>query len=151
MTDEIVFRNQAKLDHITHFATGIAVFNDGKLLVVKRSQNDDVLGGAWELPGGGVDTGETIEQSAVRELFEETGLIVDKVIGTFEGFDYTTPYKPQVRQVNFIVTVMSGDIQLDPAEHDEYRWITFEDVFNLKTNTVMQDCLSNAFKFKLRQ
>ena len=144
MIEEKLIRQKANEDGVTHFATGIAVFQDGRLLVVRRVAHDDFLAGEWELPGGGVDAGETIEQGAVRELKEETNLDVEKIIGTFEGFDYSTPKKPKVRQTNFKVSVKPGDISL--TEHDMFKWITVNEIEELKTNTVMQDCLENAFK-----
>jgi 8-oxo-dGTP diphosphatase len=144
MIEEKLIRQKANEDGVTHFATGIAVFQDGRLLVVRRVAHDDFLAGEWELPGGGVDAGETIEQGAVRELKEETNLDVEKIIGTFEGFDYSTPKKPKVRQINFKVSVKPGDISL--TEHDMFKWITVNEIEELKTNTVMQDCLENAFK-----
>lgn len=144
MIDEEDIRKKALTDHVTHFATGVAVFEDGKLLVVRRVAEDDFLGGEWELPGGGVDAGETIDQGAIRELREETALEVGKILGTFEGFDYTTPKKPKVRQINFKVAVKPGPIQL--TEHDMYRWITREEVPTLKTNPTMQVCLYRAFE-----
>lgn len=143
MINEDATRKQAASDGVTHIATGVAVVNDDKILVVRRVPHDDTLAGEWELPGGGVDPDETIEQGAIRELHEETGLEVDKILGTFEGFDYTTPKKPKARQINFKVTVKPGNIRL--TEHDMYRWITAEDIPGLKTNGVMQACLYRAF------
>ena len=143
MIDEDSIRKKAHEDGVTHFATGIAVFQDGKLLVVRRVAHDDFLAGEWELPGGGVDMGETIEQGAMRELKEETDLDTDKVLGTFEGFDYTTPKKPKVRQINFKVSTKPGDIVL--TEHDMFKWITADEISDLKTNAVMQGCLRRAF------
>ncbi len=61
----------------------------------------------------------------------------------FEGFDYTTPKKPKARQVNFKVTILPGEIKL--TDHDMYRWIKADDIPELKTNKVMQDCLYKAF------
>ncbi len=143
MIDEDSIRRQALKDGVTHFATGIAVFQNGKLLVVRRVAYDDFLAGEWELPGGGVDVGETIEQGAIRELKEETNLDTDKVLGTFEGFDYTTPKKPKVRQINFKMSTKPGDMVL--TEHDAFKWITADEIPGLKTNAAMQDCLEKAF------
>lgn len=143
MINEGAVRQQAALDGVTHLATGVAVVNDNMVLAVRRVAHDDTLPGEWELPGGGVDADETIEQGAARELYEETGLEIDKIIGTFEGFDYTTPNKPKVRQINFKVTVKHGDIRL--TEHDMYRWIIADDIPALKTNSVMEACLYRAF------
>ena len=143
--EENAIRTQASLDGVTHFATGIAVFEKDKLLVVRRVLKDDFLGGEWELPGGGVDEGETFEQGAIRELLEETGLQTDQILNTFEGFDYATPKKPKVRQINFKVTVKPSPVILEPNEHDEYRWIAKDEVASLKTNNVMHTCLLKAF------
>jgi len=85
MLDEQQLREQAAKDGVSHFTTGVAVFRDGLLLVVRRVPGDDALPGAWELPGGGVDEGETIAEGALRELREETGLEAAKVLGTFPG------------------------------------------------------------------
>ena len=40
-------------------------------------ETPEVPGGWWELPGGGIDTGETYLETAVREITEETGLVLD--------------------------------------------------------------------------
>lgn len=54
--------------------------NQGRILLERRSDN-----GRWGVPGGKIDPGETIEQAAVREAFEETGLkvAVVRMIGVY--------------------------------------------------------------------
>ena len=54
----------------------LAVIEDGsgRYLITQRSQNESWGAGWWEVPGGGVPTGETSAQAIVREIAEETAL-----------------------------------------------------------------------------
>jgi len=49
----------------------------GKVLLFHVLTPDQAPDGWWELPGGGIDPGETYLQAAVREIREETGLVLD--------------------------------------------------------------------------
>lgn len=143
MLDESFIREEASKEGITHLSTGVAVVQDDRILLVRRSV-DDFLGGYYELPGGGVEEGETIEQAAKREVKEETGLIASKVITTFKGFDYATNKKPRVRQVNLLIKTKSYNVHLS-SEHDDYLWAKQNDIEKIKITDSMTDCLNDAF------
>jgi 8-oxo-dGTP diphosphatase len=57
---------------------GVAVLRPGAVLLVRRGQPPNL--GAWSLPGGGQELGETAEAAARRELLEETGLQVGELL-----------------------------------------------------------------------
>ncbi|MBA2390072.1 MAG: NUDIX domain-containing protein [Geodermatophilaceae bacterium] len=55
-----------------------------RLLLIRRGRPPDV--GCWSLPGGRIEPGETPRQAVIREVAEETGLIVvpDRLVGRVE-------------------------------------------------------------------
>ncbi|MEU7629953.1 NUDIX domain-containing protein [Nocardia sp. NPDC049220] len=114
-------RSEAHRDGIAHFVVGVAVFRERKLLMVRRVP-DDYHGGMYELPGGGVETGETFAECVVRELLEETGLRVRAITDFLGGFDYATRTKSKVRKYTFVVEAEPGDVALAPREHDAFAW-----------------------------
>jgi len=57
---------------------GLITTDNGQVLLGKRNQpQTPEIHGKWEFPGGGIDYGETPEQALVREIKEETGLVVE--------------------------------------------------------------------------
>ncbi len=64
-------------------AAACVVERDGKTLMVRRAVQTGY--GLWSMPGGYVDRGEIVEDAAAREVWEETGLLVEvgQLIGIF--------------------------------------------------------------------
>jgi 8-oxo-dGTP diphosphatase len=54
---------------------GGIIVHEGRVVLVKR--RFDPLAGQWSIPGGAVETGETLEACLVREMAEETGFVVE--------------------------------------------------------------------------
>ena len=54
---------------------GGVVVRDGRVLLIRRGK--EPLYGRWVIPGGTVELGETLEEALVREMEEETGLLVE--------------------------------------------------------------------------
>ena len=67
-------------DRVTAATNGVIFDAQGRVLLQKRADN-----GFWGLPGGVIDIGETVEEGAIREVLEETGLQVtlDRLVGIY--------------------------------------------------------------------
>ncbi|MGE7625036.1 NUDIX hydrolase [Viridibacillus sp. NPDC096237] len=117
------------------------VFNEGKILIVQRSHDDEIGGGTWECVGGEVDFGEDLEGALVREFIEEVGLNV-----TVLKLLYATTFKVTPTRQVVILTYLcrSKDCNLVLSkEHIDYRWSTKEQSEFLLTPEIISDFKKN--------
>jgi 8-oxo-dGTP diphosphatase len=114
-----------------------AIVKDGKVLVVRRSVDDDFLAGYYEMPGGGIDKGENHEQAVKREIQEELSLNV-KVLKPFHQFSYQPGPNTKCMDYQYLVILEDNEdiknLKLS-HEHDEYRWIGESELDNLSPLT----------------
>ena len=103
---------------------GVFVHKDGKLLLQKRKDN-----GCWAGDHGGcMELGETVEETAKRELFEETGLTAHslELVGIFSGEElfYTYPNGDMVSNVNiaYLCEDFTGELITQTNETTDLRW-----------------------------
>lgn len=91
------------------------------------------LQGNWQMVSGKVEPDEKFVEAVKRELFEETGLIADKLfsadfIETYFDARYDAVFMAPVF-VAFINTTQ--EIKLSPSEHDQYKWLEFSQAMTL--------------------
>ena len=111
-------------------ATAIIPFPTNKILLIKRSTRPFV--GYWALPGGRMDPGETIDQTVIREVKEETGVDIKiiSVIGEYiekgvkDDIDYE--YYPTC----FEVEPIGGELKKQDSEVKEMQLFPLEDLPN---------------------
>ena len=63
------------------------------VLLTKRSERMSVFAGAWVLPGGHIDVGESFEECAIREIYEETGIKIEMNKSSEDSDDLEFKYK----------------------------------------------------------
>ena len=105
------------------FTTGI-LLRRGKLLILKRKEDDDTYPGLWDCVGGHFEKGESAEECMVREAKEESGLDV-KIVRSGPLLEFTDDYGRAIA-VPFVIESDSGQVSV--TEHSEYRWIEPADV-----------------------
>ncbi|MDA4114336.1 MAG: NUDIX domain-containing protein [Thaumarchaeota archaeon] len=118
----------------------------GRILLTK---NADVS--KWIPPGGGVDPDESPTDAAVREMREETGLLVEptRIIGVYGGQEFRIMY-PNGDAVSYVMTVfeckvISGDMTPDLEESLDIRYFSKSEVDSLQTSPWARIVLRDAF------
>lgn len=86
----------------------VIVSDDEEVVLIRRGS--EPFAGQWALPGGFVEVGETVEEAAIREAAEETGLAVEiaRLVGV-----YSDPERdPRGHNVSvaFLARVLSGEL-----------------------------------------
>jgi 8-oxo-dGTP pyrophosphatase MutT (NUDIX family) len=119
-------------------ASAIVTDEHGRILLIKRRDNT-----LWALPGGGHDIGETIADTAVREVKEETGLDVEVtgLVGVYTNPRHVVAFTDgEVRQqfsLLFTTKVLGGTLATDD-ESTDIAWTHPDDVPKLDMHPSMR-------------
>lgn len=101
--------------------------NDIEVLIVKRQNNRKLYPGQWECGGGQVQSGENFEEAIKRQMQEELGVVIDRVL-LFATYEIETPDLeqkkiPGLRFVCFWHSYLNGESPaIDNKEHSEWKW-----------------------------
>jgi 8-oxo-dGTP pyrophosphatase MutT (NUDIX family) len=102
----------------------------------------------WALPKGTPDSGETIEETALRETREETGLEVE-IVAPISSIRYffvrgSTRFHKTVHF--FLMRATGGGLELHDAEFDEVRWAPAQEALALLTHATERSVVERALK-----
>lgn len=110
-------------------ANVVILDNSGKILLHHRVDND-----SWDLPGGAMEIGESLEETAIREANEEVGLTCKslKLFNIYSGkkLYYKYPDGDEVYNVTatYICKDFSGQILVDESEGKDAKFFNINDI-----------------------
>jgi ADP-ribose pyrophosphatase YjhB (NUDIX family) len=120
--------NAPEANNLVPAASAIVVDGRGRILLHRRTDNE-----YWSIPGGAMEPGESIAETVVREVREETGIDVrvEKLLGVYSNPRHVVAYDDgEVRQqfsVCFLCTAVGGELTTS-SETSEARFFELVDV-----------------------
>lgn len=122
----------------------VALWHEGKVLLIKRADSAYSRPGAWDLPGGNSEWPSSDTQSqfglhildAVREVREETGLEIDPGLFNTAALTYTNTFFDAPKQIYSVILGWRIELpaNIDPRsvklsqEHSQFAWATANEV-----------------------
>lgn len=106
-------------------AVGV-IEHEGRFLITRRLDEISILNGQWEFPGGKIEFGETPVEGLLRELREETGLVVHspELLGIHSHVWDLPDRQVQVFLMFYRVQADTDTVTLLTEENDAYQWVT---------------------------
>ncbi|MBS4203620.1 NUDIX hydrolase [Lederbergia citrea] len=123
-------RSMVGNEKVIMVVAGAFVFDkENRVLMQKRTDN-----GQWGFPGGFMELGESVQDTAKREVYEETGLLLDELelFGIYSGpqYDKTFSNGDQVAlvQISFICKRYSGELVESNEESIQNNFFPLEEL-----------------------
>ena len=126
---------------------------DGRILLQKRTHPK----GRWGLPGGLMELGESCEETAAREVREETSLDIEadkiKLFGVYSGREYfctgETGDEWYVVVIAYTCDAFKGEPKINDGESEELRWFSVDEIPDSLANShrqIITDYINQAKK-----
>jgi mutator protein MutT len=121
----------------------VVVRSDGRVLLVRRGHAPRL--GAWTIPGGKVEPGESLEDAVVRELREETGIDVrvERFLETYELGDPTGAHAFTIHE--HLCAPVDEDTPLSPGDDAaDARWARVDELAALGVHDDARGVIARA-------
>jgi 8-oxo-dGTP pyrophosphatase MutT (NUDIX family) len=132
---------------IEEISAGAVIYHDNTKIGTRKYLVLHYPAGHWDFPKGAVEKGETEEQAAIREIFEETGLRVDGFIPNFrKEIEYHYRRQSGLSHKRVVFFLANSDISTVRIsfEHSGYEWLTFEQALRRLTFENAKNVLREA-------
>jgi ADP-ribose pyrophosphatase YjhB (NUDIX family) len=133
-----------KANSVMPSANVIVVNSQGEILMIRRTDN-----GNWAVPGGGMDLGESITDTAARETREETGITceITGLVGIYTNPHHVIRYTSnnEVRQeFSIVFTARPAGGELRPSsESSETQWVSPAAILDLQMHPSMRQLIQH--------
>ncbi len=130
-----------------YLAVSAVIIRDGEFLAVRRARAP--MQGLFTLPGGGVETGESLAEAAVREVREETGLTIETVALAGHREVVTRDDTGRVQRHFVILTFAARWVAGEPRLNEELleaRWMRPAALRDLPTTEGLSEIVAAAFE-----
>lgn len=117
-------------------AGAVIVDDDLRVFIQRRSKTRRLFPDTWDIVGGHLEPGETVEEALYREVSEETGWRVSIVLATIGDHSYVGEDGLTRVETDFLIRV-DGDLsrpRLEVGKHTEFRWIGRDEIDVLDEN-----------------
>jgi ADP-ribose pyrophosphatase YjhB (NUDIX family) len=128
-------------------AVSVAIVRDGKVLVVRRARNPAL--NLYTLPGGVVETGETLLQAVAREVREETALTIEPVALAGHREAIVRDAQDRVERHFVILCFAARWLAGEPVlneELDDARWLDPAELSSLRTTEGLAEIVAAAIE-----
>lgn len=109
---------------------GYLEFDGSYLMLLRNAKQNDVNSGKWIGVGGKFEPNETPRQCMVREIREETGIVLQQEAVLFRGIVYFH-YAHEEDEKIWIYSAYCNNDHFDPCDEGELHWIKKEEILNL--------------------
>ncbi len=103
-------------------------------------------GSHWDFPKGHVEKGESEQETAQREIFEETGLEVDIDKEFRETVKYSPKKEVEKEVVFFIAKAKTSEVKTQPVEIESFDWLKFNDATRKLTFESATNIIKKAYR-----
>lgn len=120
------------VDYIGVGISAAIVNEEGKFLFAKRGKKARNERGKWEFPGGGVEYGDTMRDTIIREIKEELGIIIEPIEQLIPVDHILLDEKQHWITSVFISRIKKGKPSIMEAEKcDDIKWFTLNEAVDL--------------------
>jgi 8-oxo-dGTP diphosphatase len=140
-----------------HIVSVVAVIrnNEGKYLVLKRSEREIAYPRMYTFPGGKVEDNDTIEETLVKEAKEEANLDLKPGKILLKDKSFIRPDDQTVKVFSYLCEVENSDNIKISDDFTDYLWVSFEDLKNIPHVGIEDELLQadklHKFNFDLKE